>query len=244
MSEATITKPTKQQVADALKPAAPAATLEALRDDLAILHAELGYAQSEETRCLAESLKLSAAQDAAATARSALEQLHARRVAGEVVTNAQITTAEAALAAASSALGRAEAASSGARAAAAKFAAEAAIIGTKISTKRDEAKLLVAQVLRARAAKSMEEYRRALDEFLRGAHAKHHGEIFAIDTFAKQHGLGAMPFAAPHQGSFYLEFPCVPPAHLPMASTYSVDCRSMIDAEEKRVTDEIERLFP
>jgi hypothetical protein len=147
------------------------------------------------------------------------------------------------LASASIALGRAERASAGSKAAAAAFAAEVATISAKIESMRAEGKALVAQILRGRAARSMEQNRRDLDAYIHGPHAKHFGEMLALQEVAKQHGLGDLGFAAFHEGSCYIEMPATPSSATPYAATFSIDCRAVITAEAKRVADDIATLF-
>ncbi len=215
------------------------ADLTTIRKKVATATAALAVAAASHDRCLAQAAELATAVAAHDQAVKAITSLHAKRIAGEQVTDAQIAAAEQALSQASAAHGRAERAAAGARQAAARFAAEATQLSSTLTDLRQQALPIITEILKAKVADSIAEYADAIQAFVTGPHVKHHGEIAAISRLATQ--LGILPrFAFPNASAAYVEFATTPTKDDGTGAVYAVNLAQPIADEAARVLSAIQ----
>jgi Skp family chaperone for outer membrane proteins len=162
----------------------PEATLTALRERARHLQAKRAALKDEERRCT------EAAQQPHSTAapRSALESLHARRFAGEPVSDKELLSAENALRTALTDAQRAEVAQAGATAAASRFAEQAATVTGQLDELRAEMRTLQVHTLRERASASRQKLRAATEAFVAELTA-HFGDVEGLSKAADALGI-------------------------------------------------------
>lgn len=171
-------------------------------------------------------------------AQTELTSLHARRTAGEKVTDKTIATAESNLRNAGVMAETSRLARAGVAEARAQFEQQLAAVATEIrdrqaAAKRRFAELLIAKVHASRAAHVSE-----CEAFAVGAHAAHHGLVAAAAEFAVRHDLGAVD-AHPCGIAAIPEFVVAPAAGIDFA-LHGCDARAAIAKYQAAVTAELE----
>jgi len=216
-------------------------SLDAIREQIASLTADLHRLGAERDRCLAEAERHRKVVDALPLARAALADLHERRTCGEHIPDKQIEQIEENLRNAQTMADRAELAEKGARAAAQRFTDQQQPIVRELATARAQARAALATMLRERAEESRAQYQRDAESFVRTAHARHHATINAIALMAQNMGLGDVS-AIPCPPSGLVEFIGTGTNRDPDAA-FVIDARPAIAAATPQIAAELQQLI-
>ena len=171
--------------------------LAATRAQIDTLTGQIARLRGESGRCNTEASTHAAKRTTAAEARQRLESLHAARVTGEHVDDADLAAAEAEHDTAIAEAVKAVPAESGCRQAAMRFEVQAGELAPQVQELRAAEASTLTAILRQRVDAAHSEFDEALAAFV-AAYVEHHGSIGALASLARAIGvnppsIGALP---------------------------------------------------